>query len=481
MDHETCYRAVRSRDARFDGWFVTAVRTTGIYCRPSCPATTPRPRNVEFLPTAAAAHLAGFRACRRCRPDASPGSPDWNIRSDTVARTMRLISDGVVDRDGVSGLAARVGYSERQLHRLLLAEVGAGAQALARAQRAHTARILIETTALPFSSVAFAAGFASIRQFNDTIHAVYATTPGALRGRVSRAVAGSPGTLHLRLPVRQPHDAAATLRFLGRRAVPGVETYDGTTYRRSLLLPHGDAQVSLRGQAGHVGCTLLLADPRDVVPAVARCRRLLDLDADPTAVDDALAADPVLAPLVSDQPGLRVPGCVDGTEMAVRAVLGQQISISGARSLAGRLVAMFGKPLTDPIGDVTHQFPAAGALASADPATLPMPRRRAETLVQLCAALATGRVDLDAGADRAAAEAHLLTIRGIGPWTAGYLRMRALGDPDVFLPQDLGLRRALEKLGPPHAAVAAAELARRWQPWRSYAVMRLWSTPKEAR
>jgi AraC family transcriptional regulator of adaptative response / DNA-3-methyladenine glycosylase II len=465
MDHETCYRAVSSRDARFDGWFVTAVKTTGIYCRPSCPAMTPRRRNVEFLPTAAAAHLAGFRACRRCRPDASPGSPEWNVRSDTVARTMRLISDGVVDRDGVAGLAARVGYSERQLHRLLLGEVGAGPQALARAQRAHTARLLIETSDLPFTEVAFAAGFASIRQFNDTVRAVYAATPTKLRGGDPRPPAAT-GTLHLRLPARQPHDATATLRFLGERAVPGVESYDGTTYRRSLLLPHGDVVVSLRSEPDHVACTMTLADPRDVVPAVARCRRLLDLDADSPAIDTALSADQMLGSLVRRRPGLRVPGCVAGTEMAVRAVIGQQISLAGARTLAARLTEQLGKPLTNPDLGVTHHFPTTDAVAGCNPASLPMPRRRAQALVHLCAAIATGALDLDVGADPARAEADLLAMPGIG-------------DPDVFLPTDLGARHALDALGAPSAPAAAEQLAGRWRPWRSYALLHLWSTLKE--
>src|SRR5687767_4143045 len=312
MDADTCYRAVSSRDPRFDGWFVTAVTTTGIYCRPSCPAMTPRRHNVRFLPTAAAAQRAGFRACRRCRPDASPGSPEWSQRSDTVARAMRLIGDGVVDRGGVTDLAGKLGYSERQLHRLLVAEVGAGAQALARAQRAHTARTLIETSPLSFSEIAFAAGFASIRQFNDTVQAVFATTPRELRRRESTEAPPQPGVLHLRLPVRAPFDASGVLGFLGRRAVPGVESYDGTTYRRALQLPHDEATVALRPEGDHVACTLALRDPRDVVPAVARCRRLLDLDADSAAVDAALGDDPLLAPLVRARPGIRVPGAVDG-------------------------------------------------------------------------------------------------------------------------------------------------------------------------
>ena len=477
MDTETCYRAVRSRDARFDGWFVTAVTTTGIYCRPSCPAMTPRQRNVRFLPTAAAAQRAGFRACRRCRPDASPGSPEWGQRSDTVARAMRLIGDGVVDRGGVGDLATRLGYSERQLHRLLVGEVGAGAQALARSQRAHTARVLIETSPMSFADVAFAAGFASIRQFNDTVRAVFATTPSDLRRRRPADAPAQPGVLHLRLPVRAPFDALSVLDFLGRRAVPGVESYDGTTYRRALRLPHDEATVALRAAADHVACTLSLRDPRDVVPAVARARRLLDLDADSAAVDEALGADPLLAALVRRSPGMRVPGAVDGAEIAVRAVLGQQVSVTGARTLAGRLVTAYGKPLTLAADGLTHQFPTADALAGADPAALLMPRRRGQTLVDLCAALAEGAIEVDCGADRDETGAALLALPGIGPWTAGYLRMRALGDPDVFLPTDLGVRQGLARLGAPSDPATAEQLAAAWRPWRSYALMHLWNVP----
>lgn len=477
LDHETCYRAVSSRDPRFDGWFVTAVATTGIYCRPSCPATTPKRTNVTFHPTAAAAQLAGFRACRRCRPDASPGSPEWNVRSDTVARAMRLIADGAVDRDGVHGLAARLGYSERQLHRLLTAEVGAGAQSLARAQRAHTARVLIETTAMAFSEVAFAAGFASIRQFNDTVRPVFAATPRDLRAVAARrpgAVPSEAGTLSLRLPVRPPFDGAGLMRLLAQKSVPGVEEADGSSYRRALVLPHGEAMIRLQPHADHVTCQVSLADPRDVVPAVARARRLLDLDADSTAVDELLGADPLLAPLVRSWPGMRVVGGVDGLEMAVKAVVGQQVSVAGARTVTARLATAYGKPVTAPGGAVTHHFPTAEALAGSDPTTLPMPRSRGRTLVALCTAVADGRVDLDAGADRDETTAALRALPGVGPWTADYVRLRALGDPDVLLTTDLGVRRGLERLGAAGDPRSAADHGQRWRPWRSYALMHLW-------
>ncbi|MDQ1745108.1 MAG: AraC family transcriptional regulator, partial [Pseudonocardiales bacterium] len=336
IDEDAAYRAVASRDARFDGMFYTGVRTTGIYCRPSCSARTPHRRNVGFYPSSAAAQRAGFRACKMCRPDATPGSADWNSRADLAGRAVRLIADGVVDRDGVAGLARALGYSERQLNRALLAALGAPPLALARAQRAQTARILLETTDLAASDVAFAAGFASIRQFNDTIREIFASTPSQLRaGR--GAPRGEPGTIDLRLAYRSPMDLGATLRFLAGRAVTGLEAYDGTTLTRTLRLPHGAALVNLTPATDHVAARLRLADHRDLAAAVARIRRLLDLDADPAAVDEALAGQPMLAGLVARRPGLRSPGTGDGFEMAVRAVVGQQVSVAGARTVLARL------------------------------------------------------------------------------------------------------------------------------------------------
>jgi AraC family transcriptional regulator of adaptative response / DNA-3-methyladenine glycosylase II len=479
-DFERCYRAVRSKDGRFDGWFVTAVRSTGIYCRPSCPAVTPKRANVRFLPSAAAAQRAGFRACKRCRPDASPGSPAWNVRADVVGRAMRLIADGCVEREGVVGLASRLGFSERHVHRQLVAELGAGPLALARAQRAQTARLLIETTALPFTDVAFAAGFPSIRQFNETVREVFATTPTELRRGARRNGHGEgAATLALRLRYRPPLAAADLLAFLGARAVPGVEEWTDGRYRRVLELPHGPGVVALapgaRGE-DHVHCELRLADLRDLAAAVQRCRRLLDLDADPVAVAEQLGGDPLLAPLVRGAPGRRVPGAVDGGELAVRAVLGQQISVAGARTLAGRLTAALGAPLPERDGALTHAFPSAEAIAATDPATLPLTRARAFGLVALCRALAERSLSLDPGADRAAARERLLTLPGIGPWTAEYVAMRALGDPDAFPATDLGVRRALERLGRPGDAAAATAAAERWRPWRAYAVQHLWAS-----
>jgi len=482
-DPDRCYRALQSRDSRFDGWFFVAVTSTHIYCRPSCAAITPKRANVRFYPTAAAAQTAGFRACKRCRPDATPGSPEWNARHDLVGRAMRLISDGVVDRDGVSGLANRLGYSERHLTRQLTDAVGAGPLALARAQRAQTARILVETTDLPFTNVAFAAGFSSIRQFNDTIRDVFATTPSALRATSHKRVGASddsatrsPGTLALRLPYRPPFDASSLFTFLGARAVPGVEDWDGTTYRRALRLPNGAATVALTPADGHIACTLRLDHLGDLAAAVARCRRLLDLDADPVAVTAVLGNDELLAPLVAAAPGRRAPGAVDGSELAVRAVLGQQVSVAGARTHAARLVADCGERLAAPDGALTSLFPSPEAIATLDPAKLAMPDSRKRALRGLCTALASGALTIDPGADRLALESNLLALPGIGPWTVAYIELRALGDPDAFMPSDLGVRRALEHLGVAGDPVSATRLAERWRPWRSYALAHLWAS-----
>lgn len=503
---ERRYRAVKSRDRRFDGRFVVAVTSTGTYCRPSCPVLTPKRENVRFYPTAAAAQGAGFRACKRCVPEAVPGSPEWDARADLVARAMRLIADGVVDREGVGGLARRLGYTGRHLNRLLTAELGAGPSAIARARRAHTARLLVETTGLPVSEVAFAAGFSSITQFNQTFRAVFAATPTEMR-RARRARDGenapaangiaangiaangtvanssASGEIHLRLPFREPGDPVGTLGFLGERAAAGVEGYAGGVYRRSLRLPRGAAVVALSDGGDHVRCVLRLEDLRDLGAAVGRCRRLMDLDADPAAVSEHLGADPLLGPLVAGKPGRRVPRAVDGAELALRAVLGQRVSVAAARSLAGRLVSLCGPRLPDALaegeeGGLSRLFPEPGAVAGADLSLLGLPTGRREALQNLAAALASGELSLDPGADRAEAEERLLAVRGVGPWTASYVAMRALGDPDAFLPTDLGVRRALRGLGGPGDARAIADLAERWRPWRAYAVAHLWAHPQ---
>lgn len=483
------YEAVSSRDARFDGVFFFAVSTTGIYCRPSCPAITPKRKNVSFFPTAAAAQGAGFRACRRCRPDAVPGSADWNARADVVGRAIRLIGDGIVDREGVSGLATRLGYSARQVQRQLNAELGAGPIALARAQRGHTARVLLQTTSMQAADIAFAAGFASVRQFNETIREIYAATPTELRaarpGRDSRfgpVGAAAPGAengaagVPLRLAYRGAYAAAQVFDFLAARALPGVEEVTGEpgarTYRRTLRLPHGAgiAEVGERpgGAAGRpeagggwLECRLHLGDLRDLTTATQRVRRLFDLDADPFAVAERLGADEELAPLVAARPGLRAPGAADPEELAVRAVLGE--GTSAARRYGEALLAAFGEPLPAARGSLTLLFPRAADLTGAALDAVGLPAERCETLRTLAAALGDGSVVLDPGVDREEAERTLLALPGLTARTAGYIRMRALGDPDVLLAD------GRDPAG-----------AQRWRPWRSYATHHLWSVAAAA-
>jgi AraC family transcriptional regulator, regulatory protein of adaptative response / DNA-3-methyladenine glycosylase II len=438
VDSERGYRAVASRDTRFDGQFILAVRTTGIYCRPSCPATTPKRRNVEFYATAAAAQAAGYRACRRCLPDAVPGSPEWNLRADLAGRAMRLISDGVVEREGVTGLATRLGYSERHVTRMLTAELGASPLALARAHRSHSARLLIETTTLSFADIAFAAGFASIRQFNDTIRAVFAATPTQLRvGAHRRRPVSAAGKVSLRLALRQPFDAAGLLSFLSAEAVQGVEEVTDS-YARTMRLAHGTATARLTPMPDHIDCTLRLSDMRDLGSAVARLRRLFDLDADPCAVDEVLAADPALAPLVARRPGIRVPGSVDGSETLLRTLLGPQVST---------VAADLGEKLTQPDGELTTLFPTAQAIADS---AVTGPAHA------VSAAIAEGKLDVHVGADPDDLTAALESFAGVDRRTSAYVLMRVLGSPDVLLPN-----------------VASTEDAEAWRPWRSYASMHL--------
>lgn len=479
-DFDRCYRAVQSRDARFDGWFVTAVRTTGIYCRPSCPVRLPLARNVRFFPSAAAAQRAGFRACKRCLPDASPGSPLWNIRGDVVARAMRLIADGTVDREGVAGLGRRLGYTSRQLERLLQSEVGAGPLALARAQRVQTARILIETTVMPFGDVAFAAGFASIRQFNDTVRAACDSTPTMLRRRASRRCdpgdSSSGQTVSLRLAVRGPFAYEGVFGHLAAGMTPGCEEVSADVYRRTLRLPHGSGIVALRPQRDHVRCTLALEDLRDLSAAIGRCRRLLDLDADPEAVIDALSADDDLRAVIAKAPGQRIPGTVDPHELAMRAILGQQVSTAAASTHARRLVQAYGTPITDPAGGLTHLFPTVEQLAEIDPIDLAMPQARRRSLRAVVNALAVGDLRLDPGADWQESRRQLLAMPGIGPWTTEIIAMRGLGDPDAFPVRDLGVAQAAEQCGLPAQSAELAARSERWRPWRSYVTQHLWST-----
>ena len=464
------YRAMSSRDARFDGQFITGVHSTGIYCRPSCPAMTPHARNVSFYRTAAAAHDAGLRACKRCLPDAVPGSPDWNTRDDLASRAMRLITDGVVEREGVPGLAARLGYTTRHLTRVLVQELGAGPLALARAHRAQNARVLLVSTDLSVADVAFAAGFASIRQFNDTVQAVYEMTPTQLRqSRRSGAESGaqsSASTITLRLPARAPFDGAGVMRYLAGHTITGVEAMNGEAFERSLRLPHGIARLSLRlDGVDAVACTATLDSLADVSTLVARVRRLFDLDADSQAIDEALGADPTLAPLVAASPGIRIPGALDPEEALFRTLVGQQISIVAANTVLGRIAAHL-----DPDG----VFPTAAAIAERGAEVLRGPQTRIRSILTAAEAIASGDLVLDVGLPAPEFIARLTALPGIGPWTAGYLAMRALGSPDILLSNDLVMLHSARDLGIATTAKQLAAHGERWAPWRSYAGLHLW-------
>jgi AraC family transcriptional regulator, regulatory protein of adaptative response / DNA-3-methyladenine glycosylase II len=497
LDPDTCYRAMVARDPRFDGRFFTAVTSTGIYCRPICPARTPARGNMRFFAHAATAEAAGFRACRRCRPEASPGSPEWNIRADLAARAVRLIADGYVDSHGIGGLAARLAVTQRHLHRLLVAELGAGPQALARTARLQTARRLLAETSMPITEVVFASGFSSVRQFNASVRESSGRSPSELRARARRTgpggqgvrdSAGAPGTwLTLRLAYREPFDSAEWLGFLAARAIPGVEQVTEGRYARSVQTAAGPGIIELipRPGQGHVLLRARLSGLGAVSPVVGRARRLLDADADPAASGEALATDGLLAPLVRARPGLRVPGAYDGFELAVRAVLGQQVSVAAASTFAGRLAAHYGTPLAaDGPMDAAEDgprgrpgprvvFPGPDALAGADLTGLGLTTARQRTLRSLAGAVASGRLTLDPGADPGEIAARLAELPGIGPWTTGYILMRAAADPDAFPEADLGLRRALARLGAPAGHPA------RWRPWRAYAAMHLWTWPEQ--
>jgi len=491
------YAALSARDARFDGQFIAGVHTTGIYCRPSCSAMTPLAKNVSFYRTAAAAHEAGLRACKRCQPDAVPGSPDWNLTDDLAARAMRLIVDGVIEREGVPGLARRLGYTPRHLGRVLASELGAGPLALARAQRAQNARTLLGSTELSVANVAFAAGFASIRQFNETIRSVYECTPTELRALARRgarpAVAFTHGSssdisrsavapsgassdlphttsLNLRLPARHPFDGAGVMRFLADHRVPGVDITDGLTYERHLRLPSGPGWVRIELDGDAISCSVRVHAITDIPTLVARVRRMFDLDADAIAIAESLASDPILRPLVVENRGLRLPGVMDVHEAVFRTMIGQQISVAAAHTVLGNLARAFQElGLTEP-----GMFPTAEQLAEHGSGHLRGPQTRISNILTMARALADGSLHLDVGMPSAEFRAALLAMPGIGPWTADYLTMRVLGNPDTLLSTDLVMLQSAAALGLPHSPRALAEYSRRWAPWRSYAGLYLW-------
>ncbi|HYA01378.1 MAG TPA: AlkA N-terminal domain-containing protein [Candidatus Binatia bacterium] len=489
-DFESRYLAVASRDRRFEGRFLVAVTSTGVYCRVGCPSRTPRRDHVRFYLTPAAAEAAGFRACRRCRPEQADPPGDRLVRG-----ALRLIAGGGVDGRGVDAAARRLGVSTRTLHRRLTAAVGTSTLQIASSRRVQAARALIAETRMPLTDVAFAAGFNSVRRFNEVVRDELGASPSALReaairegeppsdaGEPGPAAAG-PGTagawLSLRLVTRQPFAAAPLLGFLAARAVSGVEAASASGYARSVRAPRGAAVVDLTPDGPHVTLRVRLDDIRDLEDVVRRCRRLLDLDADPVALTEALGADALIGPLVAAAPGLRVPGSVDPFETAVRAVLGQQVSVAAARTLAGRLVGRLGDRLPLPSDSVTHLFPSPRRLAEADLDGLGLTGRRIESIRALSRAVLEGDLDL-AGGSPDAVEAALARLPGFGPWTRAYIAMRGRGDPDAIPVSDLGLRRAMQRLGQPADPASLAARAEAWRPWRAYAALHLWnrlSTP----
>jgi AraC family transcriptional regulator of adaptative response / DNA-3-methyladenine glycosylase II len=489
LDAKLCYRALRSRDARFDGRIFAGVRTTGVYCRPVCPARTPRRENVQFFPSAAAAADAGFRPCRRCRPETSPLTPAWRGTAATVTRALRLIDEGTLDRGSVADLAARLGVSERHLRRLFDAHLGASPLAVAQTRRVHFAKRLLDETALPITEVAFAAGFGSLRRFNAAMRCATGLPPGELRrasrGRARGGERAAP-SVSLRLGFREPFDFDALLSFFETRAIPGVESVEADVYRRSFALAgsagRGEGGAALRGvievrraaRAGQLELRVPAAAGPALLEIAERVRRLFDLGADPAEILPRLRRDPGLAPALRSAPGLRVPGCWDGFELAVRAILGQQISVAGARTLAGRLAERFGTPLRPTAGPIGFLFPQPSQLMEANIEGAGLTRARAHAVRALARSLVAGELLLESPSDLEQAIQRLMALPGIGPWTAQYIAMRALREPDAFPDGDLGLRRALTTNGTPLSARALRERAEAWRPWRAYAAVALW-------
>ena len=482
LDPDLCYRAFLAKDARFDGRIFVCVTSTGIYCRPVCPARVPKKANCRFVASAAAAEAAGFRSCLRCRPETAPGTPAWAGTQASVARALRLIEEGALDDSGVEELAGRVGLGARQLRRLFIAHVGATPQAVAANRRLLAAKQLISETDMSFADIAFAAGFQSLRRFNDAVRASYGAPPTALRRGAARENAGD--AITLRLGFRPPFDWARMLCYLTFRAIPGVEEIAGVTYRRSFRLgpPRGLLAVAPGKKANTLDISIRAdgsARANTSAPIrqiAARARRIFDLDAEPTAIAAAFAGDPVLAPRLAQAGGIRVPGAFDGFELGVRAILGQQVSVKGATTLAGRVVKRCGEALREPDGAITHYFPTADALADGDLSGLGLTGGRIEALKAFARAVAEGDVTFSPAASLEEKIEELCAVPGIGPWTAHYIALRAVGEPDAFPAADLGLRKAAGN-GTPISTKAMDEMALAWRPWRGYAALLLWMQP----
>ena len=476
LDWQVCSRARLSRDARFDGKFFIGVRTSKVYCRSICPAPTAKEKNVRYFPSAAAAAEAGFRPCLRCRPECSPGTPAWLGTSNTVSRALRLIGESGLEDGGVEGLAERLGVGSRHLRRLFLRHLGATPSAVAQTRRLHFAKKLIDETSLPMNQIALASGFGCVRRFNAGILTVFHRTPTQLRRLVRQTVLQPENQYLFRLRFRPPYDWHGMLAFLGPRATPGVEVVELGSYRRSISLDgdQGYFEVSLDEGNNTLVVRVQFGNPRSLFFIVERIRAMFDLNADWAAIVQGLETDPALAALVDAHPGLRVPGCWTGFELATRAILGQQVSVKSATTLAGRIVRTFGQPSYRANG-LTHLFPTPQVLAKAKLVSIGLPRARAETIQALARAVCNGQISFDGIADSEAFLTRLCEIPGIGEWTAQYVAMRALGEPDAFPCGDLGLLHALKLEG-------SRELKRRaetWRPWRAYATMYLWNTGSE--
>lgn len=478
LDHDACYRAISVRDARYDGRFFTAVKTTRIYCRPVCPARTPLSRNVTFFGSAAAAQEAGFHPCLRCRPETAPELGPSRDLPDSVARALTLIEAGALDEAGMDTLAARLGVGERQLRRLFRQHLGASAVTVAQTRRVLLAKQLIHETHLPMADIAFASGFGSIRRFNESFLALFGRAPGELRRSAQPERPFAPqGDIKLLLRYRPPYDWEAMLGFLRLRAIPGIERVDGDRYSRTISLDSMQGTISVQpGKGNALQATVRVARVHALPAIIARIRRVFDLGSDPVALAAQFAHDPILSALIAARPGLRVPGAWDGFELAMRAVLGQQITVSAAIRLAGKLVAAHGALLAQPEDGLTHVFPTPEAVAPAELAVLGMPRSRAATLSAVAAAAVADPNLFEPGSSLEDAITRLRAIRGIGEWTAQYIALRQLREPDAFPSADIGLIRALEKLESraytPRQLLARADS---WRPWRAYAAQHLWS------
>jgi AraC family transcriptional regulator, regulatory protein of adaptative response / DNA-3-methyladenine glycosylase II len=476
LDWQVCSRARLSRDARFDGKFFIGVRTSGVYCRSICPAPTAKEKNVRYFPSAAAAAEAGFRPCLRCRPECSPGTPAWLGTSNTVSRALRLISESGLEDGGVEGLAERLGIGSRHLRRLFLRHLGATPSAVAQTRRLHFAKKLIDETSLPMNQIALASGFGCVRRFNAGILTVFHRTPTQLRRLVRRTVLQPENQYLFRLRFRPPYDWHGMLAFLAPRATPGVEVVELGSYRRSISLDgdQGYFEISLDEGNNTLVVRVQFGNPRSLFFIVERIRAMFDLNADWAAIVQGLRTDPALAAHVDAHPGLRVPGCWTGFELATRAILGQQVSVKGATTLAGRIVKTFGQPFRRANG-LTHLFPTPQVLAKARLVSIGLTRARAETIQALAHVVCNGQISFDGIADSEAFLTRLCEIPGIGKWTAQYVAMRALGEPDAFPTGDLGLLHALKL----ERSRELEQRAEAWRPWRAYAAMYLWNTASE--